>query len=46
MYLEDSVVHTLLCSSVEFVGLALSLADVMLVILDNAFVGSLCTEWR
>jgi hypothetical protein len=38
--------HTLLCISVEFVGLVLSLADVMLVMLDNAFVGSLATEWR
>jgi len=26
MYLEDSVVHTLLCINVEFVGLVLSLA--------------------
>jgi hypothetical protein len=37
---------TCLCISVEFVGLVLSLADVMLVMLDNAFVGSLSAEWR
>ena len=43
MHLEASVVRTLLCTIVVFVGLALSLAGVVLLTLDNAFVGYLCT---
>jgi hypothetical protein len=39
--LAAAVMHTLLCISVEFVGLVLSLADVMPVLFDNAFVDSL-----
>ena len=41
--LAAAVMHTLLCISVECGELVLSLADVMLA---NAFVGSLSTEWR
>ena len=45
MHLEDFVVCTLLCIIVVFVGLS-SLAHVVLLTLDNAFIGSFCKEWR
>ena len=44
--LAAAVMHTLLCISVEFVGVVLSLADMTPVMLDNTFVDSLSTEWR